>query len=706
MVSLIGQRLGQYEITALLGKGGMATVYRARQASIGRDVALKVIRADLAQSEEFIGRFDREAKTIAQLSHPQILKLFDYGQQDDLVYLVMELHESGSLEQLSRSSSLSLTAIERILEQIASALNYAHQQGIIHRDLKPQNVLMDRHQNAILTDFGIAKLLHETTTFTREGMLVGTPAYMSPEQWRGEPLTARVDIYALGVILFELLMGRVPYSGDTHSAIMYQHLEAVPPSVRAVRQDLPQEIDTIIGTALHKDPAQRYQSALDLVEAFKMTLGHASPSLHRTDAVTAKTGSIPALPTSDPATLSIGDPTAISLQMDSPQVPQDRIVAVVPKPERRLIHSRVFAATVSLALLTLALSGLFAGRLLQTGDSKLGIVGLSLAIVNLISIVLIAGIFRLKSIRHTFLVAAQGLLLAAIVVAQPPLLNNLTDDLATRTRQAAITSQSRQTTDLLRALAILNPERARQLIGEFNDSAVDAQAASNLTLAHNYLEAIHALDSDETLDIGRDKIAKSISRYNLGTLREQESDPQGAISAYREAIALDDANLDARNTLSSFLLLYPSQDPDALDTAINISNLGWKNYIPDALCHGNQNLADSDTFQKVWTCFALKTTEAGARLARNHPENGDTSAVIESLARSAVNLAKANGDFHTQGYFTAEAYYYLAKVTAPKTTADILCGILANLDTTNPRHRPWADYANEQIALQQFTCDR
>src|SRR5262249_26958116 len=162
MSNLIGLRLGQYEITARLGTGGMATVYRARQASMGRDVAIKVIRPDLAEAGDFVARFQREAHTVAGLSHAHILKVFDYGQHGDLVYLVMELLKGGSLTDLVRQGPLPLPTVARVLDQIADALDYAHERGIIHRDLKPQNVLLDERGSAHLTDFGIAKILSET----------------------------------------------------------------------------------------------------------------------------------------------------------------------------------------------------------------------------------------------------------------------------------------------------------------------------------------------------------------------------------------------------------------------------------------------------------------------------------------------------------------------------------------------------------------
>src|SRR4051812_7400145 len=162
----------------------MATVYRARQLNIQRDVALKVIKPDLAETSGFIQRFKREAETVATLSHPHILKLFDYGEQDGIVYLVMELLTGGSLGDLIRQGPLSMQEASRFLDHIAAALDYAHRRGVIHRDLKPQNVLLDEDRNAFLSDFGIAKLLDENTMLTQSGASIGTPAYMAPEQWQ------------------------------------------------------------------------------------------------------------------------------------------------------------------------------------------------------------------------------------------------------------------------------------------------------------------------------------------------------------------------------------------------------------------------------------------------------------------------------------------------------------------------------------------
>jgi serine/threonine protein kinase len=272
MAGLIGQQLGQYEIIALLGEGGMATVYRARQGSIRRDVAVKVIEPRLARMGDFIKRFEREAQTVASLSHPHILKVFDYGQQGDLVYLVMELLTGGSLAALIRQGPLEPAPTTRLIDQIASALDYAHQRGVIHRDLKPQNVLLDEAGNALLTDFGIAKILRQTTVLTQSGAAMGTPAYMSPEQWRGERIDHRTDIYALGVMLFEMLAGQLPFNAETPYSMMHMHVYEPPPPIHNVRPDLPPGVEQVLNQALAKDRDQRFALAGELASNLKAAL--------------------------------------------------------------------------------------------------------------------------------------------------------------------------------------------------------------------------------------------------------------------------------------------------------------------------------------------------------------------------------------------------------------------------------------------------
>ncbi len=265
---LISQTLGNYEIVGKLGKGGMATVYRARQRNMQRDVAIKVMSADLAADPEFVARFEREAHVIARLEHPRILPVHDFGHEGELFYLVMRLVEGESLYYRLKRGPLPLKTAARYLTQIAEALDYAHAEGVIHRDLKPNNILIDQWDNLYLMDFGLAKIMAATQSLTQTGVVLGTPAYMAPEVWRGEPVDARTDVYALGVILYEMVLGHTPFESDTPFTLMYKHINDPPPSPRETMPDLPVEVEQVILKALAKSKDERYQSAGELARAF------------------------------------------------------------------------------------------------------------------------------------------------------------------------------------------------------------------------------------------------------------------------------------------------------------------------------------------------------------------------------------------------------------------------------------------------------
>lgn len=267
---LINQVLGrgQYQIRSVLGRGGMATVYLARQASMDRDVAIKVMAPELADDEQFVARFEHEAQLIARLQHPHILPVIDFGREGKHIYIVMQLVRGGSLDDRLARGPLPLPLTARMLGQIASALAFAHEQGIVHRDLKPNNVLLDERDNAYLTDFGIAKMLAGATRLTATGNVLGTPAYMAPEQWRGDPVDARTDIYALGIMLYEMVLGQLPFQGDTPYTLMYKHFNDAPPPPRQKNPALDPRVEAVILRALAKDPDDRYQSAEDVAEDF------------------------------------------------------------------------------------------------------------------------------------------------------------------------------------------------------------------------------------------------------------------------------------------------------------------------------------------------------------------------------------------------------------------------------------------------------
>ena len=280
--NLIGKKLDDFTIEERLGQGAMAVVYKAFQASINRHVALKVIRLDegQGQAEEFRRRFALEAEVIARLEHIHILPIYAYGINDEMAYLAMRWLRGGSLSELLRHEGVSLDRAADLFKQVASGLAYAHAHGIIHRDLKPSNIMLDDAGNAYLTDFGLAKLTESSGEITKSGTIVGTPAYMSPEQLRGDPLDHRSDIYSLGVILYNMVAGRLPF--DTSSSdlvsIIYQHLEKPPTPPSEFNPDCPPQVEEVIMTALQKDRDQRFNSADDMARALNLALGRPGSS--------------------------------------------------------------------------------------------------------------------------------------------------------------------------------------------------------------------------------------------------------------------------------------------------------------------------------------------------------------------------------------------------------------------------------------------
>ncbi|MBN1661818.1 MAG: serine/threonine protein kinase [Anaerolineae bacterium] len=265
MPSLIGETLGQYRIVDEIGSGGMATVYKAHQPSLDRHVAIKILAAKLAKDDVVRQRFDREAKAVAAMSHPHILPVYDFGDQDGLLYIVSELVGGGTLKE-RLGQQLDPRVAARVAHDIALALEYAHRQGIIHRDVKPANILITRDGRALLSDFGVAKIV-ANTQHTETGTSLGTPAYMSPEQGRGESIDHRSDIYSLGIILFEMLVGHAPFQGDTPLGILYKQAFAPVASPRELNPKIPRRLEKVVLKALAKEPGERYRSAREMAQA-------------------------------------------------------------------------------------------------------------------------------------------------------------------------------------------------------------------------------------------------------------------------------------------------------------------------------------------------------------------------------------------------------------------------------------------------------
>ncbi|MCC6567244.1 MAG: protein kinase, partial [Chloroflexi bacterium] len=271
--NLAGQTLGKYELRDLLGEGGMGAVYRAYDHSLNRQVAVKVI--SLAKNDpELQARFIREAQTAAALEHSHIVRVYDYGIDREISYVVMQHLTGGSLSERIKQAVrqgrplASLSEVSLLLDQLASALDYAHAQGVIHRDIKPQNVMFNNQGQAFIVDFGIAKLISGSTNLTHSGMAMGTPSYMPPEQWASKELTPAADQYALGIMTYQLLSGRLPFEAETPLQVMYKHMNDQPTPISTFRPDIPPALLLVIDRALSKDYHQRFPNCTQFAQAF------------------------------------------------------------------------------------------------------------------------------------------------------------------------------------------------------------------------------------------------------------------------------------------------------------------------------------------------------------------------------------------------------------------------------------------------------
>jgi serine/threonine protein kinase/tetratricopeptide (TPR) repeat protein len=276
MSDWLGRNLGKYEIVALQGRGGMADVYKAFQPGPDRFVAIKILHSHLAAEPGFMTRFEREAAALARLRHPHIVQLYDFNLQDDVVYMVMEFIDGVSLETRLRDLKkhgrwLSLDETAQILTPLAEAVDYAHSQEMIHRDLKPSNVMFTAQGQLVLADFGIARIAGLSRQTATSG-LIGTPRYISPEQCRGEEYDWRSDIYSLGVMLYEMAVGRLPFDDENPLTLISRHAYDQPPVPRQFRPDFSTRLENVLLTPLHKDPAQRYQCAGELAVAFQLAI--------------------------------------------------------------------------------------------------------------------------------------------------------------------------------------------------------------------------------------------------------------------------------------------------------------------------------------------------------------------------------------------------------------------------------------------------
>ncbi len=335
MADFIGKTIGRYHILEQLGEGGMAMVFKAYDTRLEREVALKVIRRGAFAPElleEVLKRFEREAKSLARMSHPSIVKVHDFGEHEGAPYLVLEYLPGGTLKRLL-GKPLPWQEAVRLLLPVARGLAYAHQRGILHRDIKPANILITENGEPMLSDFGIAKILEgdQATSLTSSGMAVGTPEYMAPEQWKGQTLP-QSDIYSMGIVLYEMLTGRKPYSADTPAAILIkQATEALPrPSQFGI--DLPESVEFLLIKALEKDPAFRFQDMNAFVAALERLL---DPDTLYTGKTTSAAAA-PPIPAPVPSTASWPAASPSRSIQAPPSQPRLSQTGSLPKPKSGL----------------------------------------------------------------------------------------------------------------------------------------------------------------------------------------------------------------------------------------------------------------------------------------------------------------------------------------------------------------------------------
>ncbi|HXD30719.1 MAG TPA: protein kinase [Pyrinomonadaceae bacterium] len=330
---LVGELLaGKYRVEERLSIGGMGAVYRGTHILMGKTVAIKVLRPSLAADEKIVARFSREARAASKISHPHALSVTDFGEDEGgVVFLIMEFLNGPTLKQLIRKEGpLPLVRAVEIMRQVGSALDAAHAVGVVHRDLKSDNIMLINATGADyakVLDFGIAKIQEpigaEDSSLTSPDLIIGTPQYMSPEQCsQSDQIDSRSDIYSLGIILFEMLVGHVPFLADSPTAVMLKHLQQTPPSVLAERKDLPTGVGTVVAKALSKKKEDRYQTAGAMVEDLVIAEG--------TGLVIPELGGH--------STISPDDPAAPPLHDDEQTLVTPRVAAYVPPPTRSTVN--------------------------------------------------------------------------------------------------------------------------------------------------------------------------------------------------------------------------------------------------------------------------------------------------------------------------------------------------------------------------------
>src|SRR5918999_332713 len=301
---------GRYEVIEHVGAGGMADVYRARDELLGREVALKVLSERFAGDRSFVERFRREAQSAANLNHPNIVSLYDYGDSDGSYFIVMEYIDGKSLNDIiGAEGALLPERAAEIASDVAQALDRAHNSGLVHRDIKSGNIMINAAGQTKVTDFGIARAIGGEQTMTQTGMVIGTASYLSPEQAQGRPVDARSDVYSLGCVLYEMLAGRPPFEGNSPVAVASAHISAEPEPISRANPAVSREAEAVVARAMRKDPEERYKDARDMADDLcrvatgEVPLAAAAAAGAATEPVHRPGGDTPVLPAGLPEPL-------------------------------------------------------------------------------------------------------------------------------------------------------------------------------------------------------------------------------------------------------------------------------------------------------------------------------------------------------------------------------------------------------------------